>query len=509
MFNTIKIENIKGLKSCILRDLGRINVVCGKNNSGKSTLLEGINNDENRQIILESNLENVDYIYSNTNEYCNWRENPDSNELYKNIIESTLKERQIWLSNDTKDFSNLLNKNVLESHKLGKHAYSKQIAMAAYDNFFKKEHSIILIPAKRKLELSKNVNVTEQINEEGTGILDYLFLSKNKQYDSIEKKIYNKICEAFYKISSGYEFDIYFEKHSQYPNFIILRFSNNKQSWINAEDCGLGLQDLLIILYFTFSSQYEVILIEEPENHIHPDMQRKLLIYLKNNMIDKQFFLTTHSNIFLNNSLVDKIFFTHFEDTVKVDDATSKVSILNDLGYTVTDNLVSDLIILVEGPKDRPVLEELMIKMGILEKSDIKIWPLGGDIMDQLDLSVFAEKYNIIALIDKDVKSKIIRKRFEYNCKEYSIPVHKLDKYAIENYFSIDALKKVYGSQIPEDISKIKPNVKLETQLGFNVKKKNREIIKEMSIEDIKGTDLYEWLEKIPEHCSSNIIGIE
>jgi predicted ATPase len=42
MFENFKISGIKGLKECYLLNLGKINVICGKNNSGKSTVLEGI-----------------------------------------------------------------------------------------------------------------------------------------------------------------------------------------------------------------------------------------------------------------------------------------------------------------------------------------------------------------------------------------------------------------------------------------------------------------------------------
>jgi len=42
MFNHLKVLSIKGLKECYLLSLGKINIVCGKNNSGKSTILEGI-----------------------------------------------------------------------------------------------------------------------------------------------------------------------------------------------------------------------------------------------------------------------------------------------------------------------------------------------------------------------------------------------------------------------------------------------------------------------------------
>lgn len=37
MFRDIKVSNVKGLQECTLLNLGKINVICGKNNSGKST----------------------------------------------------------------------------------------------------------------------------------------------------------------------------------------------------------------------------------------------------------------------------------------------------------------------------------------------------------------------------------------------------------------------------------------------------------------------------------------
>jgi AAA15 family ATPase/GTPase len=36
------------LDECELKNLGKINVICGKNNSGKSTILQAIVNKENR-----------------------------------------------------------------------------------------------------------------------------------------------------------------------------------------------------------------------------------------------------------------------------------------------------------------------------------------------------------------------------------------------------------------------------------------------------------------------------
>ena len=50
MFTHLKVETHKGLDECVLRDLGKINIICGKNNSGKSTLLEVISNKSSRTV---------------------------------------------------------------------------------------------------------------------------------------------------------------------------------------------------------------------------------------------------------------------------------------------------------------------------------------------------------------------------------------------------------------------------------------------------------------------------
>ena len=43
-FQHNKIENLKAVRQVILSELGNINVICGKNSSGKSTLLESFLN---------------------------------------------------------------------------------------------------------------------------------------------------------------------------------------------------------------------------------------------------------------------------------------------------------------------------------------------------------------------------------------------------------------------------------------------------------------------------------
>ena len=42
MIETVKLSKHKGIKSLTIYELDHINIICGKNNSGKSSILEAI-----------------------------------------------------------------------------------------------------------------------------------------------------------------------------------------------------------------------------------------------------------------------------------------------------------------------------------------------------------------------------------------------------------------------------------------------------------------------------------
>ena len=218
----------------------------------------------------------------------------------------------------------------------------------------------------------------------------------------------------------------------------------------------------------------------------------------------KQFFISTHSSVFLDSNAADRIYYIENTEAegIRISDQTKKSIMIGSLGYSVSENLVSDLLILTEGPTDSIVLKHFLKKKNLLDSYNVKFWPLGGDIMSQLDLSVFSEHNNVFALIDNDPGSSVIRTRFEKQCKKNNVYCKRLKRYSIENYFTLTALRKTFPNRIPSKISTLDQDRKVDKQIGFeekgkSIKAKIPKVLQKMNLDDIAGTDLMEFIDKI------------
>ncbi len=484
----------KGLVGAELLDLGTINIVCGRNNSGKTTVAEALVEHAEFGGSLMDRVDRIAELCANASGWKNTNAYTACYKRAREFFERTLAQRRAWFLSDTPNLAAAHQTFHRGERALDAHAFNINPFERALPTVFDKQPNTVLLPAKRSLETSVQIDTSQTPQPDGSGILNYLGYCQNRIEGDRDQAVVDRVMEGFVEVSDGFRFVIQADR----DNHLRLWFRSPTDQHHAAGDSGLGLQDLLVILTFAVDDKWSFVAIEEPESHLHPDMQRRLLFYLRS-LTEKRFLLTTHSNVFLDSSLVDRVFFVTYDTEVKVGDATSVATVLYDIGYSVSDNLVSDLVILTEGPKDIPVIRELLHKMDLTRRYQIRLWPLGGDIMDQVDLSVFSERYKILAIIDRDPGSQKVRKRFIENCAAAGIPVRRLKRHSIENYFSIEALRSVFPSKIPDELTEIKPNVTLADQVGFNVRRNNGEITRAMNLNDIRGTDLFEILQKVEE----------
>ena len=256
---------------------------------------------------------------------------------------------------------------------------------------------------------------------------------------------------------------------------------------ISLSRSGSGLKTILLVLLNLLvvprietreKSKY-TFAFEELENNLHPALLRRLLQYLENYVKNEKatIFLTTHSSTTLDvfgvSEYAQIIHVTHDGETARTSTVSAqldRLEVISKLGAKPSDLLQANGIVWVEGPSDRVYLNQ-WIKLysdgDLREGRDYQCAFYGGSLLAQIEFkptdeetlltNLFRVNPNIVVVCDGDRESKDEKPKYivQRICNDvFDIPdahIWITEAKEIENYIPGSVLGKALNTKVSRD----------------------------------------------------------
>jgi len=146
---------------------------------------------------------------------------------------------------------------------------------------------------------------------------------------------------------------------------------------------GEGFKRLFVILFYAFHPRYDIILIDEPEAHLHPSMIKRFLFILAEKKLQNQIFLTTHHPTFIQADYLKYVWRVARNEngSTAVYGFPGPSADIDRLIQEINDDnsgmFFADKVLLVEGVSDHIFMREI-IKKFYKKTKDIKVVYAGG-----------------------------------------------------------------------------------------------------------------------------------
>ncbi|MET8372389.1 AAA family ATPase [Micromonospora profundi] len=208
---------------------------------------------------------------------------------------------------------------------------------------------------------------------------------------------------------------------------------------------GAGIREALRLVLDNELGSPDLLLVEEPEVHLHPALEVSMLRYLKAASARTQIFVTTHSTNFLDTSDMRNVYLTRRDPWVTVsllDYEQAEIAIPEELGIRLSSLFMYDRLVFVEGASDEAVLRELAPRAGVnFGQANVGFVVMGSS----RNFTHYASRSTIEILTKRRVKMSFILDRDESSDEDIAAlrarlegiaHVHVLQRREMENYLA-------------------------------------------------------------------------
>ncbi|CCQ33911.1 putative ATP-dependent endonuclease OLD family protein [Halorhabdus tiamatea SARL4B] len=187
----------------------------------------------------------------------------------------------------------------------------------------------------------------------------------------------------------------------------------------NLNEVSAGSKEILTLITKIILSETDtdLLLVEEPELHLHPGAERKILDLINDELVNKcpQVIMSTHSSVFVHHLDVKNVYRVKREEDTKVySTSTSAIGAdLRELGYEYAGMFQSEAVVLVEGLTDRVALRCIGEKYGLdFDEYNIGVLELGSGsqlVTHAKPVSRLLEVFNIpyLFICDSDLEDEL------------------------------------------------------------------------------------------------------
>ncbi len=346
MIKHVTIKNFKGIKSLGITPK-KFNVLVGRNNTGKTSILEAISACMNPNLIRDLLMYKYDSFFINySTDKASIKIDTEDNKIKRVSIRKATPEQILnLLKNDLLELvSNkdevyigidkyiAIEKSIKTLDKDKIYQVSLDSIVVLVNNSGKQtilpgeSYKELLTDALSKLyDTHTSKNPKDPAKHTPTGnmikhdysLAAYLYFSRKSRKNSfiIDKKnnitFINEPLISTGNIEKSQKRALQLENMIKHDNIIpnLIRFNfdslvldtGDGTKEVPMESMGDGFKSLISILLKLYENESDVILIEEPENHMHPGYIRQLIHYIISiaNKSQIQLFITTHSQDFL------------------------------------------------------------------------------------------------------------------------------------------------------------------------------------------------------------------